>query len=132
MSTQNPHKPIGKTSVNLFAPATCICAIITLLCATTNQSEAKQASNQKGKRVFQQYCSSCHVAGGNIIKPSKAISTSNKLGTLALFQAYLNSPNGHMPHYENLCKDKKMLQSLYQYVRTLESINLKQANASLD
>lgn len=37
-----------------------------------------------------------------------------------------------MPHYENLCKDKKMLQSLYQYVRTLESINLKQANASLD
>lgn len=94
--------------------------------------DAGAKSNSKkagGKEIFQQYCAACHVAGGNIVKPAKSIVDSKKLGTYALFKDYLNSPTGHMPYYENLCTNQKALKSLYNYVRTLESVKLKQAHS---
>lgn len=89
-------------------------------------------SKATGKEVFQQYCVKCHIAGGNLVKPAKTVAGSKKLGTYALFKAYLNSPTGHMPYYHNLCRDEKLLRRLYDYVKTLESIKVKQATAPND
>lgn len=106
-----------------------IAGVLALFLATPALSAKKELS---GTEIFQQYCASCHVAGGNIVKPSKSLVSSKKLGTFALFKAFLNSPTGHMPYYQNLCKNDKLLKSLYKYVKTLESVKIKQAARQLD
>jgi mono/diheme cytochrome c family protein len=113
-----------KSPISLIRVLTAIAATV----VSTQPVDAKPKA--AGKEVFQQYCVTCHVAGGNLVKPSKAISSSKKLGSYALFKAYLYSPTGHMPYYHNLCKDEKMLKRLYDYVKTLESIKVKQAMVS--
>lgn len=113
-------------NTNFAGPTFALAALISLLMPGECYAAKKAVS---GQEVFKQYCVTCHVAGGNIVKPAKSIVDSKRLGTFALFKDYLNSPTGHMPHYQNLCKNDKMLKSLYKYVKTLESIKIKQAGA---
>lgn len=115
--------------LRMLGTTTAVIGALPLLSGGCPMVEAKPQKSS-GQEIFQQYCSSCHVAGGNIVKPRKSIIDSKKLNSYVLFKAYLNSPTGHMPYYENLCKNPKALKALYNYVKTLESVKLKQARAN--
>lgn len=73
-----------------------------------------------GKEYYQQYCASCHVAGGNLAKRTKPIAGSSMLKSVALFQKYLENPPGHMPYYKSIVGNQKTLQKLYEYCRKLK------------
>lgn len=79
-----------------------------------------QVNAQKGEVAFRQLCASCHIAGGNKVQPSKPVTGSAKLASLATFKAYLSAPVGHMPYYSHVIKDQATLQALYNYCRNLE------------
>lgn len=90
-----------------------------------------------GAQLFQQHCAKCHAEGGNIVKPSRPVAESKQLASLVLFKSYLSSPPGHMPYYQNIVKDPKILSALYNYCKTLKRKTVKQAirprtNASVD
>lgn len=112
--------------LRILLTASALTCALSAIPAGLQPAEAKP-KKATGQETFQQYCASCHVAGGNIIKPSKSLVESKKLNSFALFKNYLNSPTGHMPYYDNLCKNPKALKALYNYVKTLESLKLKQA-----
>lgn len=82
---------------------------------------AAEPDTKRGKQLFMSHCSKCHTGGQNNVKPSKPIVGSSVTATYATFKAYLNQPIGTMPHYEHLITDDEALQSLYGYVKSLDS-----------
>jgi hypothetical protein len=56
----------------------------------------------------------------NLVNNAKPVAGSKELRSLALFKAYLAHPPGHMPYYEHLVKDQKVLQALYDYCKSLK------------
>lgn len=87
----------------------------------------KNESNVNGAKVFAEYCAKCHTGGGNVINDKHPVADSKQLSTLAVFKAYLSSPPGHMPYYQNLINDNKTLNSLYKYCKQLKNKPAKQA-----
>jgi hypothetical protein len=85
-----------------------------------------------GKAAFQQMCASCHLGGGNLVKPEKPVRGSGKLSTLAVFKQYMNAPLGHMPYYAHVTKDPAVLRSLYNYCRDLEKQPIKRISTNLE
>lgn len=80
----------------------------------------ESASKRSGADIYKQYCSTCHVAGGNTAKPSKPLAGSKVLKSIATFQKYLEDPPGHMPYYKSIVTDKKLVKKLYEYCKTLK------------
>lgn len=85
----------------------------------------KQKTN--GAALFAESCAKCHVGGGNIVNHNKPVIGSKHLSTLATFKAYLSSPPGHMPYYQELVENKENLQALYDYCKRLKTKPVKQA-----
>lgn len=82
----------------------------------------------EGKQIFQQYCASCHLDGGNTVKPGKPVSQSTQLSAFVKFKDYLSAPPGHMPFYQELMHDDAALTALYNYCKTLKKQPGKQAS----
>jgi len=85
-----------------------------------------------GAEVFKQYCSSCHLGGGNRVKEKRQLAGSKQLSNLPIFKSYLSSPPGHMPYYRAIVKDEKTLQALYDYCKKLPKLPIKSANLDQD
>lgn len=87
-----------------------------------------------GAKLFAQYCASCHVGGGNIVKPKRGLAGSKKLENILEFKAYLSSPPGHMPYYHNVVTDKEKLSSLYEYCKSTykDKVQKQSLNQTLD
>lgn len=83
------------------------------------EKEKGTSKNTDGAQIFAQRCAKCHAGGGNSIKSSKPLAGSNYLKSIATFKAYLKSPTGHMPYYDEIVENKKSLQALYDYCKTL-------------
>ena len=83
-------------------------------------SGEESSSKRTGADIYKQYCSTCHVAGGNTAKPTKPLAGSKVLTSIATFQKYLEDPPGHMPYYKSIVSDKKLVKKLYEYCRTLK------------
>lgn len=81
-----------------------------------------------GAKLYMQHCASCHANGGNKIKPSKALAGSKQLSNVAVFKEYLTKPPGHMPYYEDIVKDKQVLDSLYRYCKQLKKPTVHEAS----
>ena len=97
--------------------------LLALLGAGVMPSSAEPKKVEKpvnAAHVFKQQCASCHAEGGNRIKPSRPLAGSKQLVSLANFKSYLANPPGHMPYYQNLVNDKKMLEALYTYCKSLK------------
>jgi mono/diheme cytochrome c family protein len=94
---------------------------LTFMCLTPiAESKSKPKSKTiDGAGIFKQNCASCHVAGGNTIKPNKPVAGSAKLNSLITFRDYLRSPIGHMPYYKHVVTNKKTLEALYKYCKSL-------------
>lgn len=88
---------------------------------------AEAKDKVSGEHLFQQHCASCHFGGGNKIKSGRNVAGSKQLSSLPTFKAYLSSPPGHMPHYQNLVSNPKLLKALYDYCKTLKAAPVKQA-----
>ncbi len=71
-----------------------------------------KAGDLSGKKIFDQHCLSCHTGGGNNIRPAKPVAGSQHLKSIVLFKAYLSSPPGHMPFYQNVVNNKQVLDAL--------------------
>lgn len=94
---------------------------LVLICGMAPQAALAEKKNSKsGSQLFRQYCSKCHLGGGNIVKEAKPVSGSKELASFATFKAYLSNPPGHMPYYQNLVSDPKLLQSIYDYCKHLK------------
>jgi mono/diheme cytochrome c family protein len=91
------------------------------------QSDAKEVKVD-GKHVFEQNCAGCHQSGGNKVNPNHPVAGSDKLKSMAMFKSYLSAPPGHMPYYEQVVKDKKTLEALYNYCKSLPKQPIKQAS----
>lgn len=91
------------------------------------QSDAKE-QKVDGKHVFEQNCAGCHQSGGNKVNPNHPVAGSEKLKSMAMFKSYLSAPPGHMPYYEQVVKDKKTLEALYNYCKSLPKQPIKQAS----
>ncbi len=87
-----------------------------------------KAKKLDGAGIYAQHCAKCHGSGGNLLKSSKPISGSQQLASLATFKAYLTSPPGHMPFYQDLVGNKKMLETLYQYCKHFQDKPQQQAS----
>lgn len=99
-----------------------------MLSTWSKPSQAEGAKKEvDGKKIFQEYCSKCHLGGGNQVNPSKPVAGSKELASVISFKTYLSAPPGHMPYYQNLVKDKELLKALYQYCKELKTVPLKQA-----
>lgn len=94
-----------------------VVAMISGQCAYAKGPSEKKAS---GEQLFKQHCSSCHIGGSNSVKESKPVAGSKELITIIKFKNYLSSPPGHMPYYQNLVNDPKLLKALYSYCKTLK------------
>lgn len=121
----NLNIPAAKSKFAQLAVLTisALCVGLTLP-ASSKKAAAPEVDGQKD---FKQYCAQCHAAGGNNVNPSKPISGSQKLATLATFKAYLEAPLGHMPVYPHIIKDKVVLQALFKYCKSLSKEPRKQA-----
>lgn len=86
-----------------------------------------QKKQPNGALLFAERCAKCHQGGGNSIKPKKTVTGSKHLSTLAVFKAYLASPPGHMPHYQDLVNNKDLLKALYDYCKQLKEKPVKDA-----
>lgn len=90
------------------------------LCAAPLCTGKEKSDRRSGEELYKQYCSSCHVAGGNTAKPSKPIAGSKVIKSIATFQKYLEDPPGHMPYYKTIVSDKAVVKKLYDYCKTLK------------
>lgn len=92
-----------------------------------------QAANEDplGARAFQQYCASCHTGGGNRVVTNRPVAGSDKLASIIIFKKYLSMPPGHMPYYENVVKDPKILKALYDYCKSLKKPPIKTASVNI-
>ncbi len=107
--------------MHLYRSALLVIALVTMcLALLAPTAMSKKSSKPKGEMIFAQNCSECHVGGGNIVKPDKPLSQSQKLATVATFKAYLKSPVGHMPYYKHIVTDQASLKALYEYCKTLK------------
>lgn len=91
--------------------------------APKSESKAKvktEPAKSKGQMTFESHCNSCHINGGNVVKPQKPLAGSKYLSNYVSFKSYLKEPVGTMPHYENLISNDKVLRELYRYVQTLK------------
>jgi mono/diheme cytochrome c family protein len=79
-----------------------------------------------GEQIFKQHCASCHAGGGNSVKPKHPVSGSKELATLATFKAYLSAPPGHMPYYQDVVGNRRILEALYNYCKNLPKQPIKQ------
>ncbi len=78
-----------------------------------------------GEQIFTQHCASCHTGGGNSVNESKPIVGSKELATIGKFKSYLSNPPGHMPYYQNLVNDRKMLDALHKYCKSIKTVPKK-------
>lgn len=101
----------------------------------SKSADEVKADNKKmptdGAAIFKQYCASCHLGGGNSVKPSLPVAESKKVSNIGIFKDYLSDPPGHMPYYENLVNDKKSLEALFKYCNSLKRKPIKQASTDL-
>lgn len=109
MQQTGSHRVLKSASIFVFA-AFCLSPI--------SYADEKKAE-RSGEDIYKQYCSSCHVAGGNTAKPKKPLAGSSVLKSIATFQKYLESPPGHMPYYKSIVEDKSVIKKLYEYCRKL-------------
>lgn len=79
-----------------------------------------RAVSDRGENLFKQTCAACHPGGANIVTHHKTIYDSVKLASFITFKNYLEAPNGHMPYYKFIVKDKQLLDSLYRYTKRLK------------
>jgi mono/diheme cytochrome c family protein len=104
--------------------------IMTLLAILPTFAKKESPEKYDGAQIFKHYCASCHANGGNRVNESRPLAGSGKLANLAILKSYLSAPPGHMPYYEELVKNPKMLQALYDYCRTLKVETRKEACAA--
>ncbi len=97
--------------------------------APSNAEKTKAQKKPDGKQLFQQYCSQCHLGGGNRIKPGRPVAGSKELASLVSFKTYLSAPPGHMPYYQSLVKNDSALKALHRYCKSLKKEPVKQAMA---
>lgn len=106
--------------------------LLTLLLAAGVASFLPSSANKNvqrkmdGEQIFKQHCASCHAGGGNNIKPKHPVAGSKQLATLATFKAYLSCPPGHMPYYQNVVGNDRILEALYKYCKHLPKQRIKQ------
>jgi mono/diheme cytochrome c family protein len=97
-----------------------LATLVTVTITPALAAKSTKPSLKQGENLFKQTCASCHPGGTNSVAPKKTIYDSKKLASLVTFKSYLEAPNGHMPYYKFLVKDRQFLESLYKYVKTLK------------
>lgn len=105
--------------------------LFSVFVGVTLQVEAKPKKQVNGEHVFREYCSTCHLNGGNKIQPARPVAESAQLSSLPKFKAYLTVPPGHMPHFEYVVKDQSVLKALHDYCKSLKR-PIKQAALSAE
>jgi mono/diheme cytochrome c family protein len=90
-----------------------------ILCGAPGGIAKPKTQKISGSLVFKQHCAQCHTGGGNKVNPKKPVAGSGKLNSLVTFRDYLRSPLGHMPYYKHIVTDRKMLNALYKYCKSL-------------
>jgi hypothetical protein len=80
-----------------------------------------------GEVLFKQYCAECHLGGGNRVHENHPIAGSKTLASIVTFKDYLKSPPGHMPYYQSVVKNQRVLEALYKYCKALPSPPIKSA-----
>lgn len=87
----------------------------------------KEPKKVDGAVTFAERCAKCHMGGGNLVNNSRPLAGSKQLASVATFKAYLNSPPGHMPYYQEIVSNKATLESLYNYCKQLKPKPMKAA-----
>ena len=86
----------------------------------------KNQNTSAGAEIFNAHCRVCHVAGGNIISPSKPLKGSTKLANFETFLSFIRNPKlpdgsrGAMPSFSKSQISDKQAEELYQFVTSSE------------
>ena len=124
VTTPHNRASIGRLcslgSVNTSACLLTALLVLSLSLSICSSSARKPKPVPSGAQIFQQYCSSCHLGGGNAAKNGKPVYSSHVLATMATFKSYLDSPPGHMPRYKELVENDKLMRALFDYCKTLK------------
>ncbi|MBX9695070.1 MAG: c-type cytochrome [Cyanobacteria bacterium] len=92
--------------------------VLLIMLAPLSMPASGKKVKHDGAKLFSQYCASCHVGGGNKIKPAKSIAGSKELENFLAFKSYLSVPPGHMPYYHDLIGNREKLTALYEYCKS--------------
>jgi mono/diheme cytochrome c family protein len=107
-----------------------ICLLFAGQFATLYGLASPQHKPVTGEVLFKQYCAECHVGGGNRVRESHPIAGSKTLSSVVTFKDYLKSPPGHMPYYQSVVKNERILNALYKYCKSMPPPPIKSASIS--
>jgi cytochrome c6 len=69
-----------------------------------------------GSELFAANCQACHSGGGNVVDPGRPLKGSARLASLETFVAFIRSPGGAMPSFDEGLMSAGQAQDLYLYV----------------
>lgn len=109
-------------STSRFAAASVLAALPLALLIVQGLATGKEAKqSETGEVVFRNDCTACHAdKNSNIVNPDKTLAKSKQLKDLKTFKAFLGRPNGQMPAYKTIVRNKKTLNELYDYIKSLK------------
>lgn len=81
-----------------------------------DKEQATPETYKAGERIFLANCSSCHLHGGNVIKPTVPITGSPKLKDLKTFVGLIRHPVPPMPVFSPSKLSDQQADELYQYI----------------
>jgi mono/diheme cytochrome c family protein len=78
--------------------------------------EGSEGVSGAGSELFTVNCQACHPGGGNIVDPSYPVKGSPKLASVETFTAFLRSPGGMMPSFDEQALSAAQARDLHQYL----------------
>ncbi len=92
---------------------------MTIICSFASTLNKAIAASD-GEKIFSANCASCHVAGGNIVDPSKPLKGSKKLASKESLKSLLMNPVGAMPSFPKIAGNDADLTALQAYCKSLK------------
>jgi mono/diheme cytochrome c family protein len=128
----------------LWLPVILIISLITFASARTNDmlyagsnnsgKSAERATSEQlgnGEKIFNAYCSVCHINGGNVMDSRFPLRGSQRLATIKTFLSFIRNPrmpdgsSGSMPSFSESQISDKEAENLYKYIISKKGLNLK-------
>jgi mono/diheme cytochrome c family protein len=77
---------------------------------------AETSKNPSGETLFKENCNSCHLNGGNVVKPKEPLKKAPQLKNFKSFLTQVRKPEAPMPAFSPAKISDTQAKELYQYI----------------
>lgn len=82
----------------------------------SNRSKATANEEKVGQELYMANCNSCHANGGNVMKPDRPVTHSDKTADYETFLSWVRSPRRPMPAYPATVLTDEEVKEIFNYV----------------